>query len=78
MGGGGTPGGRDHPQVLKIISRTESSLPRNGFILLLIMYNFAGPSLAGPVKEEPGLDMTGWSHQTPGYPGYYTSTIRNT
>ena len=27
MGGGGTPEGRDRPQVLKIISRTEPALP---------------------------------------------------
>ena len=28
---------------------------------------FTGSSVHGPVKEEPGLDMTAWSHQTPGY-----------
>jgi len=30
-----------------------------------------GSSVHGPVKEEPGLDMTAWSHQTPGYQGFY-------
>ena len=28
---------------------------------------FTGSSVHGPVKEEPGLDMTAWSHQNPGY-----------
>ena len=45
--------GRSHQVIFIAIFRNISIWP--------------GPPVGPPVKEEPGLDMSGWSHQPPGY-----------